>query len=237
MECKRSIEIILRYGSWLLLFCNLVLPLRAEPARDSLYEIRSPGNIFIEKYRSEPAFNYTEVVEDTPWGARFIRWLADFLGGASAKTTAEILGFLFKILVGACLFLALYLMIKTGIITPWGQKKKNFKNESVDISLFADSDKYRKLLEEALKKRDYKSAVRIHYLNMLYLLNEKELIRWEVSKTNASYIREIPPEKREAFRNLSYVFDCVCYGDFEIKEEVYRKVRHYFLHFEKEVEA
>lgn len=46
---------VLQYGSGLLIFCSIVIPLSAEPARDSLYEVRSPGNIFIEKFRSEPA--------------------------------------------------------------------------------------------------------------------------------------------------------------------------------------
>ncbi|MBS1445459.1 MAG: hypothetical protein HP000_04000 [Odoribacter sp.] len=237
MQFKRGIKMVLQYGSGLLIFCSIVISLSAEPARDSLYEVRSPGNIFIEKFRSEPAFDYTEVVEENAWRARFIRWLSALLGGASAETTADILGFLFKIIAVGCVFFALYLMIKTGIIAPWGQRKKKFKRESVDTLVLSDSDRYRKLLGEALKMRDYKSAVRIHYLNVLYLLNEKELIHWDIYKTNASYIREIPSEKREAFRNLSYVFDCVCYGNFEIDEEVYRKTRHYFLDFEKEVGA
>lgn len=225
-----------RYGSWTFIFCCIMLPLFGGPARDSLYEIRSPGNAFVEKFRSEPAFNYTEVVEDNPWGKHMIRWLADLFGGLSAEITADVLGFLLKMLVVSCLIYALYLMVKAGVISPWGQKEKKFKEETLNTVLFSDPDRFRRRLEEALKAGNYKSAVRIHYLNVLFLLNEKGLIHWDLYKTNALYLREIPLEKKKAFQRLSTVFDCVCYGDFEIDEKVYPEIRDCFLGFEKEIE-
>ena len=48
----------------------------------------------------------------------------------------------------------------------------------------SDLDKY---LEKALKEKNYRLAIRIHFLMIIKLLQDKELIKWKKEKTNFDY--------------------------------------------------
>ena len=70
------------------------------------------------------------------------------------------------------------------------------------------------------------------------MLDKKEVIHWEVSKTNQHYIYEIRNETwSRHFEEISRIFDCVCYGEFPVDEIAYRNIKRYFTEFRKEVEG
>ena len=101
-----------------------------------------------------------------------------------------------------------------------------------------EADSFVRLLAKAEQENDYVLAIRVSYSALLQMLDKKEVIRWDVSKTNQHYIYEIKNEMwSRHFEEISRIFDCVCYGEFPVDETVYRNIKRYFTEFRKEVEG
>ena len=101
-----------------------------------------------------------------------------------------------------------------------------------------EADSFVRLLAKAEQEYDYVLAIRVSYSALLQMLDKKEVIRWDVSKTNQHYIYEIKNETwSRHFEEISRIFDCVCYGEFPVDETAYRNIKRYFTEFRKEVEG
>jgi len=73
-------------------------------------------------------------------------------------------------------------------------------------------------------------AIRYQYLKVLKTLAQQQLIEWDYEKTNLDYQKEIaPPKVKVLFRDVSYVYDHIWYGEKEIDEERYKAVQHSFI--------
>jgi len=228
----------------LLLFmeCGFVCRIYSQQpeTRERKYELRMPDSLFLEKVRKDKAFDYKEPEAKNyglwRWWERLREYFPSFRWNISDHT----LFLLLKIAAVCLLLLTVYGVLKNGIFSPFGRKAKVFSEpeDSWELPENIDEDSYRSLLEKALEKEDYVLAVRWQFLYLLHWLDEKKLIKWEIYKTNADYIRELKnKEHARRFRHLSYIFDCVCYGKFEINEVLYRQAEAEFLLFRKEVEA
>ena len=58
------------------------------------------------------------------------------------------------------------------------------------------------------------------FIKTLKHLSSKEIINWQINKTNRDYYYEISDNNiKEQFVKLSQIFSYVWYGDFEINEE------------------
>lgn len=66
-------------------------------------------------------------------------------------------------------------------------------------------------------------AVRLHYLQLLKHLHDRNIIAWRASKTNMEYVAETSAEPFGAdFARLTRYFTFVWYGDFEVKPTAYQ---------------
>jgi len=53
---------------------------------------------------------------------------------------------------------------------------------------------------------------------------KKKVIEWDIEKTNSDYLYEIKNEKlRNDFAYLSYLYNYIWYGEFELEEETFTK--------------
>lgn len=85
-----------------------------------------------------------------------------------------------------------------------------------------------------MKKQDYKEAIRIIYVRTLTLLNNKEIIHWERSKTPSEYYYEVKSRSIKApFKNLTHTFLLARYDNIEVSREMVEEA----LTFEKGVIA
>lgn len=79
------------------------------------------------------------------------------------------------------------------------------------------------LLQDAIRQRDFKLAIRLYYLGLLKLLNEKGLIHWKKDKTNREYLAEL--FTRNAFfddvRRLTVFYESVWYGEHDVKDDTF----------------
>ncbi|SDQ32232.1 protein of unknown function [Chryseobacterium soldanellicola] len=79
---------------------------------------------------------------------------------------------------------------------------------------------------------DYRSAIRYHFLFILKKLSDKKLISWNPEKTNKDYVAELKaPLLKDEFYNLSYIFEYVWYGEFNVEEKEYLKFKDQYQAF------
>ena len=92
------------------------------------------------------------------------------------------------------------------------------------------------LVEEAISNREYRKAIRFIYLFSLKKLSDKHLINWTPGKTNHEYVYEIEnADIRDPFDRLSYYYEYAWYGDFEIGENHFQKIRDLFSTFKERI--
>jgi hypothetical protein len=95
---------------------------------------------------------------------------------------------------------------------------KVFSIEDIEDQMHeSDLDKF---LREALEKGDYRLAVRIYYLAIIKELSLRDWISWKKDKTNREYLNEMmghKPELYGGFREATYAFEKVWYGDLDIR--------------------
>ncbi|MEL6135253.1 MAG: DUF4129 domain-containing protein, partial [Bacteroidota bacterium] len=63
-----------------------------------------------------------------------------------------------------------------------------------------------------------------HDLQPFQVMAERNIIQWQVQKTNRDYLREIRSKRKplaDSWGQLTYAFDYVWYGDMELGSEQY----------------
>jgi len=101
----------------------------------------------------------------------------------------------------------------------FGRKSDKINIQAKDIETKLHETDFKTLVEEALLKNDYRSAIRYYYLLSLKKLSNKEIIEWDSEKTNYDYFQEIKEEKvKKQFQYISYIYDYAWYGEFNIEK-------------------
>ena len=73
-------------------------------------------------------------------------------------------------------------------------------------------------------------SIRYYYLWLLKSMAEKNWIVWDIEKTNTDYLYELQrPAHREAFTYLSYLYNHIWYGEFEINEAEFEQIERSFI--------
>lgn len=143
-------------------------------------------------------------------------------------------------IVVALLALALVWFFTKGVL--FGNKKTKLEEEQAAFLTEENIEKVEfgyleQALEKALLQRNFRMAIRIHYLWLLKVLYEKELINWKKDKTNHTYISELgrstSEEAASNFRKLTLWYEKAWYGESEIGEQDFRSVEGYFIDFRK----
>lgn len=225
----------IRYRMWFLLLGIFICGGRVtagEVQYDTLYRLRVPDAAFLENFRGDAAFDYRKRAEPSTLGEQLRAWIAKYLFRSSSRKMNHMIIWVLGILAVLAVLFLLYRLIRNGINSPFRKRIKAFTPEELTLEICRDEVGYRELLERAVREADYVLAVRLHFLYLLHLLDEREIVRWDVHKTNLSYYYEIRDDVvREKFGNLSRIFDYVCYGEFPIDQELYREVEKQFVIF------
>lgn len=198
----------------------------------------------ITDFKKDPDYNYIEIEPEDTWLTRFRRKLGDiwnsFLrwltGGEEATGIfAVLLQILPYLLVAGLLALLIWLFLKIdnarAIIAP--NHKGVFIGDDEEI---INNQDIQSLIDQALKDKNYRLAVRFYYLFTLQQLSGKELIDWQVQKTNHEYIYEIKSnELRSQFGRLTDIYDYIWYGNFEVDEGAFAKAQLAFHKISNEI--
>nr|MDQ3048623.1 DUF4129 domain-containing protein [Bacteroidota bacterium] len=127
---------------------------------------------------------------------------------------------LYYLLLGAAIVTIIVLLLKNNIRSLfYGKSAKvaiDFKEFEEDIHAIS----FDKLIAEAIAKKDFRKAVRLHFLKLLKDLTDKDLIKWQIDKTNNDYSMELANSQYHSqFRELALLYEYVWYGDFHLNED------------------
>ena len=229
-----------KYIFFLLLFALEVTGGRGTPVRsDTAYVWRTPDATFLEPYRADPEFDYgrnvlrVEGFWEMLW-RHLQAWLFRHTDSEQWQTLFDVLlGVLLLAAMGCGAWLVLRERKRLG-----GRRAKEFAPELFEDITTQDETSYHRLLTEAESAADFVLAIRVRYAALLQLLDRREIIHWQASKSNRMYYYEIQnKEWRKRFGQLSDIFNCVCYGEFRVDAGVYQRVGRCFTDLEREVKA
>ena len=209
---------------------------RYDTARFDVQEIHKED---LSKYQNDPKFDYEIMKTNPTWWDDFKTWvgnlferLFEWVFGVeeAAGMLAVFLNIIPYLLLAILLFLLIRFFLNVNASAPSaGHQGKAFVGLSEEEHIIKNED-IQLLIQKALVDKNYRLAIRYSYLYSLQLMSEKELIDWQIQKTNHDYLAEIEkPDLQTSFSKITRIYDYTWYGDFAIDEEKYIKAEPVFL--------
>lgn len=226
---------------WLLFFIGLPINSSAvsNVEKDSIaYNQRNFEEKFQDKY-TDSDFQYEpkEIKASDSFWDRFWRAVGRFFesifSGSSGETVSSGISIFMKILAFAIIAFVVYLIVRI-ILNKEGGWIFSKSSRKIDVSENVEENihtiDFKSIVKSASNEKDFRVAVRYYYLWLLKSLSDKNIIEWDIEKTNLDYQREIQnSEIKKNFRFLSYIYEYSWYGEFELSEEDFKKAENAFL--------
>ncbi|MFB9108388.1 DUF4129 domain-containing protein [Flavobacterium gyeonganense] len=191
---------------------------------------------FKKKY-TDSDFVYEQKTPEKNWWDHFKEWLADVLNEIftfkNPQASLNFVAILLKILAVLIVVFVIYLIVKALI----GKEGKWIfsKEAKQKVVHYSDIEKnihlldFEKLIKESIEKGEKRIAIRYYYLWLLKVMAKNRYIEWDIEKTNSDYLNEIKnPAHKDEFTYLSYVYNYIWYGEFEINERMFEKAENRF---------
>lgn len=214
----------------ILLICAFLSSLKLSgsnvtPAYDTLgTEVRS----LPEKERNE-LFSSRDYIYDRTAPApqsfweKFTNWLSEHIGDLF-KTKGMNVGLRileFALIIAAIVIIVL-LLLKNNIRSLFSGKIIEADPEFTELKENIHLIDFENLIADSIAGKDFRRAIRLHFLKTLKHLSDHELIKWKIDKTNRDYSIELSKSPYSGwFNELVTLYDYVWYGDFKIDEEKY----------------
>ena len=201
---------------------------------DSAFVALKPFAKNFKKKYSDPSFIYEfKTPEKNAWD-RFKEWLANFFKNifkfTDSKSAANFVDILLRVIAILIVLSVIYMIVKA-IMNKEGQWIFG-KNSDRKIINYDEIEKnlhkvdFEKLIQKSLESGENRLTIRYYYLWTLKKMSENHFIEWDVEKTNSDYLYEIKNEaQKEDFAYLSYLYNNIWYGEFELDEETFAKAR------------
>jgi hypothetical protein len=191
---------------------------------DSEYKKRYKDSDFVYEYKA-PAKN--------AWD-RFLDWLGDLFASLFRFSTngvsGTVVGIVFKIVMFGIIGFAIYLIVKS-ILNQEGQWIFG-KNSDKTMLQFSEIERnlqlvdFDKLIANCLQNNENRLAIRYYYLYLLKKMSAAGVIVWDIEKTNSDYLYEIKnPNKKAEFEYLSYLYNYIWYGEFDLEAQTFVKAK------------
>ena len=199
---------------------------------------------FKERYTSSEYIYEQE--ESEGWLGNFVDWVEetvqDLFSLDTRKEASELVDNLLDIFYILVIIIVVFFIVKA-IMNGEGRwvfgkrsDKKIIRHEDVTTDLHAVD--FNTLIAQAISDRDYRLAIRYHYLDMLKKLSAASVISYDPDKTNFEYTFEITDlATREQFQYTSYLYNYIWYGEFNIDQQQYEKAASSFNILLKNVAA
>ena len=189
-----------------------------------------------QKYKSGEFQYEVKVSEKNVWD-RFKEWLAywfkKLFGLSNMDVSSKYVEYTLKTIAALIVAYVIYLIVKI-ILNKEGQwvfgkstTRKIYTDEEIEKNLiYVD---FEKLIQETLSNGDNRLVVRYYYLWLLKRLAEKNIIDWHTEKTNSDYLYEIQSsDLKTDFHYLSYLYNYIWYGEFEMSEQTFLHAKNAF---------
>jgi hypothetical protein len=200
------------------------------------YKDRKFGTGLKQKYNGSE-FDYTVKKAPDNFFTRFLAKVRKFIhdlfnGKSTSRGNVPVIEAIARI-IGIAIILAAAILIIISIVrgnTSWlfGKKPTAIYTGSEEAEDLMETD-FSGLINRTENATDYRLAVRYYYLWLLQQLATRGFIKWNNDKTNTDYYYEIYDSRiRADFKYLSYVYDYIWYGEFELDNESYLKAKNAF---------
>ncbi len=193
-------------------------------------------NGFKQKYKSDEFQYEVKISEKNIWD-RFKEWLAywfkKIFGLSNMEVSSKYVEYTLKTIAGLIVAYVIYLIVKI-ILNKEGKwvfgkstTRKIYTDEEIEKNLiYVD---FEKLIQETLANGNNRLAIRYYYLWLLKRLTEKNIIDWHTEKTNSDYLYEInATDLKTDFQYLSYLYNYIWYGEFEMSEQTFLHAKNAF---------
>lgn len=189
---------------------------------------------FQQKYKDNKYFVYESVVKDEGSWARFkqrlVRLYERLFGFRTSEEANDALDWTINILSVLLIVFVIYLIVKA-ILNDEGSwafgrssDKKIIQYDQIEQNIHTVD--FERLIHESEKNAEQRLTIRYYYLWLLKLLSEKEIIEWDIEKTNSDYQNEIQDTTLKSnFSYLSYLYDYIWYGEFDIDQPTFDKAK------------
>lgn len=136
-------------------------------------------------------------------------------------------------------FAILLVRLMTGRYTIVQTKLKSKKTYTIeDVEDHLHESDLERFLRESLEQGNFRQAIRMYYLIIIKELSQKSWIRWKKDKTNFDYLREMRKKSQfPVFRTVTRIFDKVWYGETDVDEPDYNRLKTYFENFLKAIKG
>lgn len=190
---------------------------------------------FKKKYSGKD-FLYEYKEPEKNWWDNFKEWLArkfsNLFNFSSVKTSLDFVAILFRVLAVVVVVILIYFIAKAltkqegrWIFGKASKKTLFYSYAEKNIHLLD----FEKLIKESIQAGERRIAVRYYYLWLLKTMAQHNYIEWDIEKTNSDYLYELQnPAHKEEFTYLSYLYNYIWYGEFEIDETAFTKTENRF---------
>ena len=223
-------RLLLLVAVWLLLTASQVAASASQPREITTEQWH--------ELTSDKAFNYkndrekARKIEPYKVGAfeKFLRAFLEFFGTMTGRAVVWCI-----IIVIVCY--VIYRIFFGSDSFLFGKGKKSLAQKVGDEEGDGiDSADYELLLEQAVKNNDARLAIRYSYMYLLQLLQDRELIKFRIDKTNYEYYSELSgSEYRNSFRQLSRQYEYAWYGKFNVPEQALKEYMAIFDNLKKQL--
>ncbi len=205
-------------------------------------ELKTFSKNFKQKYTNVAFVYEVKTPEKNTWD-RFKEWLANIFKNlfsfSNNKTSMNFVEILLKILAIAVVIFVIYLITKS-ILNKEGSWIFG-KNSDKKIINYNEIEKnihsvdFEKLIQSTLKSGENRLTIRYYYLWLLKKMTAKQIIVWDIEKTNTDYLYEIQNESQKTeFAYLSYLYNYIWYGEVELDEATFEKAK---IAFQKSIKS
>ncbi|MDB5242065.1 MAG: hypothetical protein JWP57_2690 [Spirosoma sp.] len=229
----------------LLVFACAGLPLSSAQPKNTPVPVAAPDDrapVHVrhplpDRLRSLQADRDYQYGRDTPPPenplARFWMWLLRKIGALLETKAYQHVGQ--YVVLGAIAGLVIYLLMKAEVLAFLFPKQAqsnalDYGNRVEDIHAI-DFDT---TIDDAVRQRNYRLAVRLLYLQLLKRLSDTDRIRYKPQKTNQQYSNELANSSLQGgFQTLTRHFEFIWYGNFPIDESRFEQLRQEFQAFSR----
>lgn len=204
----------------------------------SAVKVRVPSGRALGNYRLDRNFIYDDKPEPVSPGSSFWSWVREQLQKLF-RTKAmgyvlENMNYIIMALAALIVILVIRKLSLSGVIYRRDKTAVYFHAGAAQEEMNVDPDL---MISEAVKNKDFRTAVRYYYIRSLKHLAGKEMIEWQVNKTNSQYIKELrEPGIKNPFEKLTLLFEKAWYGGTNLEEAHFEEARNLFEAFYQAVE-
>lgn len=158
------------------------------------------------------------------WWERFKEWLGRTIGKAFESDGGKVGLTIFPyIIVFAIIIIVILLLLKNDVRAVFYGKSASVAIDFKEFDEDIHNLNFEQLISDAIVKKDYRKAIRLHFLKLLKELTDKNLITWQIDKTNNDYSIELSKSQFSSkFKELSLMYEYIWYGDFPLDESNFK---------------